>query len=160
MSPTEKPAQTRRIFFVDFFLVESTRTQPEATERHRQSPLRAHSNTPENGRFAAGGGNALPFSSVSVLSSSNKNQTPSPPELPASLAGWPAGWTEGRTDGRTDRRTDARARAPRGCDLLKTRLLLLAVMDAKEIMLDYGDYFTILLTGTSGIFLNNLPLSS
>ena len=35
-----------------------------------------------------------------------------------------------------------------------------AVMDAKEIMLDYGDYFTILLTGTSGIFGNNLPLSS
>ena len=35
-----------------------------------------------------------------------------------------------------------------------------AVMDAKEIMLDYGDYFTILLTGISGIFVNNLPLSS
>ena len=33
-------------------------------------------------------------------------------------------------------------------------------MDAKEIMLDYGDYFTILLTGISGIFVNNLPLSS
>ena len=32
--------------------------------------------------------------------------------------------------------------------------------DAKQIMLDYGDYFTILLTGISGIFVNNLPLSS
>ena len=35
-----------------------------------------------------------------------------------------------------------------------------AVKDAKEIMLDYGDYFTILLTGISGIFVNSLPLSS
>ena len=61
---------------------------------------------------------------------------------------------DGRTDGRT------RARARRVVVTLKTRLLLLAVMDAKEIMLDSGDYFTILLTGTSGIFLNNLPLSS
>ena len=34
------------------------------------------------------------------------------------------------------------------------------VMDAKEIVLGYGDYFTILLTGISGIFVNNLPLSS
>ena len=35
------------------------------------------------------------------------------------------------------------------------------VMDAKEIVLGYGDYFTILLTGiSSGIFVNNLPLSS
>ena len=33
------------------FLVESTRTQPEATDRQRQSPLRAHSNTPKNGRL-------------------------------------------------------------------------------------------------------------
>ena len=34
------------------------------------------------------------------------------------------------------------------------------VMEATKIMLDYGDYFTILLTGISGIFVNNLPLSS
>ena len=34
------------------------------------------------------------------------------------------------------------------------------VMNAKEIMLDYGDYFTILLIGISGIFVNNPPLSS
>ena len=33
-------------------------------------------------------------------------------------------------------------------------------MNAKEIMLGHGDYFTILLTGISGIFVNNLPLSS
>ena len=47
MSATEKPAQTRQEFFLDFFLVESTRTQPEATDRHRQTPLRAHLNTPK-----------------------------------------------------------------------------------------------------------------
>ena len=35
-----------------------------------------------------------------------------------------------------------------------------SVMNAKEIVLDYEDYFTILLTGISGIFVNNLPLSS
>ena len=35
-----------------------------------------------------------------------------------------------------------------------------AVMNAKEIVLDYGDYFTILLKRISGIFVNNLPLSS
>ena len=35
-----------------------------------------------------------------------------------------------------------------------------AVMDAKEIMLYYGDYFTLFLTEISGIFANNLPLSS
>ena len=29
--------------------------------------------------------------------------------------------------------------------------------DAKGIVLDYGDYFTILLTGISGIFVNNPP---
>ena len=38
-------------FVVDLFLVESTRTQPEATDRHRQSPLRAHSNTPKKWPF-------------------------------------------------------------------------------------------------------------
>ena len=35
-----------------FFFVESSRTQPELTDRHRKSPLRAHFNTPENRRFA------------------------------------------------------------------------------------------------------------
>ena len=35
-----------------------------------------------------------------------------------------------------------------------------AVMNAKEIMLDYENYFTILLAGISGIFVNNLPFSS
>ena len=34
------------------------------------------------------------------------------------------------------------------------------VMEATEIMLDYGDYFTILLTGIPGMFVNNPPLSS
>ena len=38
--------------------------------------------------------------------------------------------------------------------------VVVPVMNAKEIMLDYEDYFTILLTGISGIFVNNLPLSS
>ena len=32
---------------MDFFVVRSTRTQPEATDRHRQSPPRVHSNTPK-----------------------------------------------------------------------------------------------------------------
>ena len=48
------------------FVVRSTRTQPEATDRHRQSPLRVHSNTPKNRRFAAGGSVHRPFSSGSV----------------------------------------------------------------------------------------------
>ena len=34
------------------------------------------------------------------------------------------------------------------------------VMNAKEIMLAYEDYLTNLLTGISGIFVNNLPVSS
>ena len=49
------------------FFVESTRTQPEATDRHRQSPWRVHSNSPKNRRFAAGGSVHRPFSSGSVL---------------------------------------------------------------------------------------------
>ena len=53
-------------FLVDFDLVESTRTQPEATDRHRQSPLLAHSNTPKKRRFFAGGAVHRPFSSGSV----------------------------------------------------------------------------------------------
>ena len=53
-------------FFGGFFLVESTRTQPEATDRHRQSPLLAHSNTPKSRRFPAGGAVHRPFSSGSV----------------------------------------------------------------------------------------------
>ena len=35
-----------------------------------------------------------------------------------------------------------------------------AVKNATEILLDSVDYFTILLTGISGIFVNNIPLSS
>ena len=54
------------LFFWDFVLVESTRTQPEANDRHRQSPLLAHSNTPKNRRFSAGGAVHRPFSSGSV----------------------------------------------------------------------------------------------
>ena len=38
--------------------------------------------------------------------------------------------------------------------------IFLPVKEATKIMLDYGGYFTILLTGISGIFVNNLPLSS
>ena len=62
-----KPAPTcqEKIFFGIFF-VESTRTQPEATDRHRQSPLRVHSNSPKNRRLAAGGSVHRPFSSGSV----------------------------------------------------------------------------------------------
>ena len=59
-------------------------------------------------------------------------------------------------------------RATPPCGVLERFLLHLlcftsgggAVMNAKGIMLDYEDYFTILLTGISGIFVNNLPLSS
>ena len=36
----------------------------------------------------------------------------------------------------------------------------LPVKNATKILLDSVDYFTILLTGISGIFVNNLPLSS
>ena len=62
-----KPAPTgQEKFFGDFFFVESTRTQPEATDRHRQSPLRVHSNSPKNRRLAAGGSVHRPFSSGSV----------------------------------------------------------------------------------------------
>ena len=57
---TEK-SQPRRAGFFCFFLVESTRTQPEATDRHRQSPLLAHSDTPKNRRFFAGGAVHRPF---------------------------------------------------------------------------------------------------
>ena len=65
-SPTEnQPRRARKNFFWNFF-VESTRTQPEATDRHRQSPLRVHSNSPKNRRFAAGGSVHRPFSSGSV----------------------------------------------------------------------------------------------
>ena len=56
-----KPAPTKMDFFV-----ESARTKPEATDRHRQSPLRVHSNSPKNRRFAAGGSVHCPFSSGSV----------------------------------------------------------------------------------------------
>ena len=61
MSATEKPAQTRQEKKMDFFLVQSTRTQPEATDRHRQTPLRAHPNTPKNRLFAAGGSTTAPL---------------------------------------------------------------------------------------------------
>ena len=62
MSATEKPAQTRQgRFFFDFWGVESTRTQPEATDRHRQTPLRAHPNTPQNRLFVAGGSTTAPL---------------------------------------------------------------------------------------------------
>ena len=46
-----KPAPTCQ----NFFFVQSTQTQPEATNRHRQTSLRAHPNTPKNRRLAAGG---------------------------------------------------------------------------------------------------------
>ena len=49
-----------------FFFVQSTRTQPEVTDRHRQSLLRAHPNTPKKRRLAAGGSIHPPFSSGSV----------------------------------------------------------------------------------------------
>ena len=60
-----KPAPTKNMGF----FVESARTQPEATDRHRQSPLRVHSNSPKNRRFAAAGGSVHrpPFSSGSVV---------------------------------------------------------------------------------------------
>ena len=63
MSATENQPRQKNVFFV-----ESARTQPEATDRHRQSPLRVHSNSPKNRRFAAGGSSAVhrPFSSGSV----------------------------------------------------------------------------------------------
>ena len=61
MSATEKPAQTRQEKKMNFFLVQSTRTQPEATDRHRQTPLRAHPNTPQNRLFAAGGSTTAPL---------------------------------------------------------------------------------------------------
>ena len=40
------------------------------------------------------------------------------------------------------------------------RAVVESVKDATKILLDPVDYFTILLTGISGIFVNNLPLSS
>ena len=49
-SATENQPRRARIFF----LVQSTQTQPEATNRHRQTSLRAHPNTPKNRRLAAG----------------------------------------------------------------------------------------------------------
>ena len=58
-----------RIFFLDFVLIQSTRTQPEATDGHRQTPLRAHPNTPSKFLLAAGGSIVHPpFSSGSVRS--------------------------------------------------------------------------------------------
>ena len=45
-------AYTRRGCFSGIFFVESSRTQPEPTDRHFKSPLRAHFKTPENRRFA------------------------------------------------------------------------------------------------------------
>ena len=44
MSATENQPRQKKM---DFFSVESARTQPEATDRHRQSPLRVHSNSPK-----------------------------------------------------------------------------------------------------------------
>ena len=59
-SATEKNSPDAPGIVLDLFLVESTRTQPEATDRHHQTPLRAHPtiNTPKNRRFAAGGSRA------------------------------------------------------------------------------------------------------
>ena len=54
-SAIEKPTQTHRKKKVEFLSSRSEQNQTEATDRHRQTPLRAHPNTPKNRRFATGG---------------------------------------------------------------------------------------------------------
>ena len=55
----------------DFFLFSFGRVDPNTTRRHRQTPpiapLLAHSNTPKNRRFSAGGAVHRPFRSGSVV---------------------------------------------------------------------------------------------
>ena len=58
---TGSPPRRARNLFSDLLLVQSTRTQPEATDRHRQTPLRAHPNTPQNRLFVAGGSTTAPL---------------------------------------------------------------------------------------------------
>ena len=57
--------------FIVYFALKNVffRTEPEATDRHRQTPLRAHpNNTPKNRRFAAGGSIHPPLARVGLSS--------------------------------------------------------------------------------------------
>ena len=100
-------------------MVQSTRTQPEATDRHLQTPLRAHPNTPKNALLAAGGSIHPPFSSGSVCfrilkrPNQSKNPVRSRKNRKISFFTRPTPGQRHRCDGPTPGRTPGQRPRPR-----------------------------------------------